>query len=89
MTFWLILLAALFSYLAFDAWRLGSSSTDAPYEIEANVRGEPLGDVPLSEQHRRKSWSRRYGLGEPSHIFWVWSLLAFGCLAAAVLLAAT
>ncbi len=83
MTILLLLFAALFSYLALDAWRLSSSSKDAPYEIEAKTRGESLVGIPLSEQHRRKNWNRRYGLGEPSHIVLVWAILTIGCLAAA------
>jgi hypothetical protein len=86
---WLLIPAALFAYLAFDAWSLGSTSESAPYNIEANVRGEPLNGVPLREQIRRKAWSRRYGIGEPSQVLWVWLILAAGCLAGAAFGAVT
>jgi hypothetical protein len=86
---WLLIPAALFAYLAFDAWRLGTSSEAAPYDTEAKVRGEPLDGVPLHEQMRRKAWSRRYGMGEPSQVLWVWLILAVGCLAGAAFGAVT
>lgn len=84
MALWLLIPAALFLYLAFDAWRLSVPKHDSLYRSEAESRGEALGGVPLSEQIQRQSWSRRYGGGATSQVVWVWLLLAFGCLAGAV-----
>lgn len=84
MTLLLLLAASVFGLLAIDAWRMGSPSHNAPYEVEAKERGESVAGVPLSEQLRRQSWHRRYGLGAPGGIVWLWSMLAGGSVVAAL-----
>jgi hypothetical protein len=80
----LLVAAAVFGYLAVDAWRMGRPlQHDAPYAIEAKERGESVVGVPVREQLWRKAWHRRYGLGKPSQVVWVWAILAIGCLLAA------
>jgi hypothetical protein len=84
MTLLLLLAAAVFGLLAVDAWRIGRPPHDAPYQVEAKERGESVAGVPVSEQLRRQAWHRRFGLGAPGEIVWLWSILAGGCLAAAL-----
>jgi hypothetical protein len=85
MAVWLLILAAVFAFLAYDAWRLRVSTHDAPYSIEAEARGEPVAHVPLHEQARRRAWARHHGVGKPGGICWVWLTLAAGCLVGAFL----
>jgi hypothetical protein len=85
MAIWLLLPAALFSYLAYDAWRISSPSQDVPYELEAKERGESVAGLPVSEQLKRREWHRRYGVGQTSDIVWLWAILAAACLAGAAL----
>lgn len=85
MTEWLYFLAALFAYLALDAWRLATRADETPYAIEAKLRGEGVDGVPLQEQARRKAWHRRYGVGDGNHVGWLWLILAIAALAGAFL----
>ncbi len=55
MALWLLIPAVVFTYLAFDAWRLRTPAGSSPYAIEANARGEPVSHVPLHEQSRRQA----------------------------------
>lgn len=80
----LLLAAAVFGFLAVDAWRMSAPSHTAPYEVEAKERSESVAGVPVAEQLRRQSWSRRYGLGALGDVVWLWSILAGGCLVAAI-----
>lgn len=84
MTLLLLLMAAVFGLLAIDAWRMGRPSHHAPYEVEAKERSESVAGVPLSEQSRRHSWHRRYGVGDAVGIMLLWSILAGGCVVAAL-----
>ncbi|KQW45582.1 MULTISPECIES: hypothetical protein [unclassified Roseateles] len=85
MRFWLLLLvAAVFVGLALDAWRMRGPSRNVPYEIEAAVRGESLGGLPLWEQRERQKSFRRK-VGSLNTVFLVWATLAAGCLLAALL----
>lgn len=85
MTIWLLIAAALFTYLAYDAWRLRVRSRSVPYASEAEIRGEPVAHVSLREQAQRQAWSQRYGVGDVGGIFWVWAILGIGCLAGALI----
>lgn len=50
----LLLLAAVFGCLAFDAYSMGTPARHAPYEIEARARGENLDGVSLAEQRNAR-----------------------------------
>jgi hypothetical protein len=80
----LVLAAAVFGFLAMDAWRMGRPPHKAPYEIQAKERGESVAGVPVSEQLRRESWHQRYGVGATGGVVWLWSILAAGCLVGAL-----
>jgi hypothetical protein len=84
MALWLLIPAAFFTYLAFDAWRLRAPAGSSPYAIEASVRGEPVSHVPLHEQARRQAWTQRFGIGNLGGMFVVWTVLAVGCLVGAL-----
>ena len=81
----LVISAALFSYLAYDAWRISIRSAGMPYQIEAKVRGESVAGIPLSKQLERQEWHKRYGVGQTSQMVWLWVILAVACLAGAAI----
>ena len=83
MGLWLLLPAALFSYLAYDAWRISPPSGAVPYQIEATERGESVAGVPISKQLKRQDWHQRYGVGQTSQVVWLWAILAAACCASA------
>lgn len=85
MAIWLLLPAAVFAYLAYDAWRLRTPENPLSYSVEAEVRGEPVAHVSLQEQSQRKVWGRRYGIGDPGGIFWLWVILGVGCFGGALI----
>ena len=84
MVFILLLLAAVFGYLAIDAHRIGKPPYDATYEIKTSSRNEHLGGVSLAEQQQRKDWQRSHGIGKLSDIVWLWSILSGAFLLAAL-----
>lgn len=83
----LLLLAAIFGYLALDAYSLGKPVRGVPYEIEAKARGESLDGVSLIEQRKRQAWHRSYGVGRPADVVWIWAILSGACFALAVMVA--
>ncbi|HVR54974.1 MAG TPA: hypothetical protein VMS38_34965 [Pseudorhodoferax sp.] len=83
----LLLLAAIFGYLAIDAYSLGKPARGVPYEVEAKARGENLDGVSLIEQRERQAWHRSYGIGKPADVVWIWATLCGACFALAVVVA--
>ncbi|MDT8989564.1 hypothetical protein RQP54_01670 [Curvibacter sp. APW13] len=81
----LLLIAALvFTCLAYDAWKLSVPADKVPYSVTADDLGQPLDGIPLMEQSKRKDWNSRYGLGDLSQTFWLWTILALACAIGAV-----
>lgn len=81
----LFLLAAVFAGLAFDAWRLRVPRHHrALYSIEARARSEPLDGVALTDQQTRQRWQKIYGVGQTNDLVWLWIVLTFLCLVAAI-----
>ena len=83
----LLVLAAFFGYLAVDAFSMGKPARNVPYEIEANARRENLDGISLAEQRERQAWQRSYGIGKPSDIVWLWTVLAGTSFASALVVA--
>jgi hypothetical protein len=82
---WLVLLAVLFSYLAYDAWRVSTPSSNTPYQIEVEGRGESVAGVSVSEQLKRWEWHRHYGIGQTSQVVWLWVIIAAACYVGAAI----
>lgn len=53
-SWFLLALAGLFSFLAYDARRLSVPAKDVPFEVTAKGLGLEVGGVPNTEQERRK-----------------------------------
>lgn len=77
---WLLFLVALFfAWLAYDAWKVAVPAENVPYSITARGLGQSVDGVPLQEQEKQKNWNLRYGIGDLSHVVWLWGILALAC----------
>lgn len=86
MTIWLLGgLTCVFTYMAYDAWRLTVPWRDVPYSLTAKGIGQEISNVPLSEQESRKNWNVRYGTGDLNQSVWLWGILALACAIGTVL----
>lgn len=80
----LLVLAAVFAVLAYDAWRLTVPAKDTPYEVTARPLGLEVDGVPTVELEKRKQWNLRYGTGDPGGAVWLWAVSSVGCAGVAV-----
>jgi hypothetical protein len=78
---WVMLIAAaIFWYLAYDAARLSTSAKDVPYSLTAKGLGEDVAHISLTEQERRKQYNASRGLGDLSQSVWHFGILCVACL---------
>lgn len=80
----MLLLSAVFSYLAYDAAKLSAQAKDVPWSLTAKGLGLDVTGVPLFEQERRRQYNARYGLGDLSQAVWFFAVLAIGSLCGAI-----
>jgi hypothetical protein len=79
----LLLLAALFGYLAFDAYQFRHSSRHRVWA--ASPPGRAIGVDPLSLPAQEAAQTNKYtAVGGIPGVHWVFVVLAVGCLVAAV-----
>jgi hypothetical protein len=76
-------LAIVFSYLACDAYRLRSPDESVSASLIAKGLGQDISHLPAAERRRFVDSHRRYGLGGLSKTFWLFVLLAAGCVTGA------
>lgn len=78
---WVMLIAAaVFGYLAYDAARISTSAKEVPYSLTAKSWGEDVAHISLAEQERRKQHNAARGLGDLSQSVWLFGILCVGCL---------
>ena len=80
----LLLLAAVFAYLAYDASKLVSPPDGAPYSVTAKGLGQDMSHISLTEQERLRHNNARYGLGNLNQSVWLFAALSAGSGLAAV-----
>ncbi len=81
MTLMLLLLAGLFSVLAWDAWCLGKSQEDVamPFAVEHLTGAKDLQGIGLARQEEMRVSYRLQGLGRTQDLVLLWLLLAIAC----------
>lgn len=79
--FLLLFAALVFACLAMDAHNLGQLSRDLSHEPESKARES----ASMAGSYDRWTWVLRAGIGMPNNLFYLWLVLAAGCVIAAVL----
>lgn len=79
--FLLLFAALVFACLAMDAHNLGQLSRDLSYEPDARARE----GASMADSYDRRTWALRAGIGMPNNLFYLWLVLAAGCVIAALL----
>ncbi|WP_457422123.1 hypothetical protein [Roseateles sp. P5_E7] len=80
----LLILAALFGFLAYDARRLSVDPRDLPYEALSGETTESVAGISRAELDERKGWLVRHGERDYRGAHLLWIILAAVCLVGAV-----
>lgn len=77
MSAWLLLiLTAVFAYLAYDSWSMTAPSL--PYSEIAKGLGQDLSSLSCSEQEKLNRYRQLKGIGNLNQTGWVFAILAIG-----------
>ena len=76
----LVGLAIFFAYLAYDSYRLRSPDESTSASVLAKGLGQDISHLSAAEQRQFMHWHRRFGLGGLSQTFWLFLILAVGCV---------
>jgi hypothetical protein len=79
----MLIAAAVFGYLAYDAAHLSTPAKDVPYSLTAKGWDEDVSHVSLAEQQERKQYNTSRGIGDLSQSVWLFGILCVGCLVSA------
>lgn len=82
-TIFLLVLSAVFAWLAADAWRLRGGSR-LPSAQLLKLRGQSANHLSLEEQRKRQDYDEKKLTGNTNAIFLVFAVLCIGFLAAAL-----
>jgi hypothetical protein len=84
LTLFLFLLAAVFAWLAVDAWGVRSNSS-LPYSEVMKLRKLPSPPLSAEQDEELKQYDKRMVMGNMNAMFIVFVVVSFGFLAAGVL----
>jgi hypothetical protein len=76
----LFALAALFAWLAIDAWRVRGGDR-LPFQELLKLRGQSARRLPLVEQEARQKFDENWMTGNTKDTYLVFVVLSLGCLA--------
>lgn len=80
----LIVLAAVFGYLAYDAWQLSVDAGDVTYEVLSGESPDHTAGIPRAELNERKRQLLQSGERNFHGAHWFWVLAMAVCLGSAV-----